>query len=91
MINIISYIIPFLGLIIYLVTIFTRKIDTKCSIRVSKMCLWMVIWTIVLFHDYPYDALKALSIMVVRLCMLAVNALYIIEALRPKRKKFNQY
>ena len=61
MINVISYIIPFLGLIICLVTIFTRKIDTKCSI------------------------------MVVRLCMLAVNTLYIIEALRPKRKKFNQY
>lgn len=91
MINVISYLIPFLGLIICLVTVFTRKIDTKYSIRVSKMCLWMTIWTIVLFYDYPYDALKAVSIMVVRLCMLAVNTLYIIEALRPKRKKFNQY
>lgn len=86
MINLISYLVPFFGLIVCLFVVFTRKIDTKCSIRVSKMCLWMTIWTIVLFYDYPYDALKAVPIMVVRLCMLMVNILYVVEALRPKRK-----
>lgn len=91
MINIISYLVPFFGLIVCLVAVFTRKIDTRCPIRVSKMCLWMTIWTIVLFYDYPYDALKAVSIMIVRLCMLMVNILYVVEALRIKRKKFNQY
>lgn len=89
MINLISYLVPFFGLAICLVAVFTRKIDTRCPIRVSKMCLWMTIWTIVLFYDYPYDALKAVSIMVVRLCMLMVNILYVIEALRPKRKLQN--
>ncbi len=89
MINLISYLVPFFGLTIGLVAVFARKIDTKCSIRVSKMCLWMTIWTIVLFYDYPYDALKAVSIMVVRLCMLMVNILYVVEALRPKRKLQN--
>lgn len=89
MINLISYLVPFFGLAICLVAVFTRKIDTSCPIRVSKMCLWMTIWTIVLFYDYPYDALKAVSIMVVRLCMLMVNILYVVEALRPKRKLQN--
>ena len=86
MINLISYLVPFFGLAICLVAVFTRKIDTRCPIRVSKICLWMTIWTIVLFYDYPYDALKAVSIMVVRLCMLMVNILYVIEALRPNEK-----
>lgn len=86
MINLISYLVPFFGLAICLVAVSTRKIDTRCSIRVSKMCLWMTIWTIVLFYDYPYDALKAVSIMVVRLCMLMVNILYVVEALRPNEK-----
>ena len=86
MINLISYLVPFFGLVICLVAVSTRKIDTRCPIRVSKMCLWMTIWTIVLFYDYPYDALKAVSIMVVRLCMLMVNILYVVEALRPNEK-----
>lgn len=87
MINLISYIVPFFGLIICLVVMFTKRIDTKCPIRISKICLWILVWTIVLFYDYPYDALKAVSIMLVRLFLLTLNILYIAEAIlyRPRK------
>ena len=95
MINLISYIVPFFGLAICLFVMFTKRIDTKCPIRISKICLWVLVWTIVLFYDYPYDALKALSIMLVRVFLLTLNILYIAEAIlyRPcrtiNRKKIN--
>lgn len=80
MINTISYLTPFLGLIICVIVVLTNSIDTKCPIRISKMCLWLLIWMIVAYHDYPYDALKAFSIMMVRVFMLIVNILYIVES-----------
>lgn len=87
MINLISYVVPFFGLAICLFVMFTSKIDTKCPIRISKICLWILVWTIVLFYDYPYDALKAFSIMFVRVFLLILNVLYIAEAIlyRPRR------
>lgn len=89
MINLISYVVPWLGLAVCLFVIFSHRIDTSCSIRIAKMALWVVIWTIVAIYDYPYDALKAWSIMLVRLAMLAVNTLYIAETLIAKRKEID--
>ena len=80
MINAISYVVPFIGLIVCLIVVFTHIVDTKCPIRITKMALWLIVWTIVLFYDYPYDALKAWSIMIVRVMMLMLNIMYIIEA-----------
>lgn len=80
MISLVSYLRPFFGLAICLFVVFTRRINTKCPIRISKMCLWITVWTIVLFYDYPYPDEKAFAIMMVRLSLLAVNILYIIES-----------
>lgn len=89
MINVISYVAPFLGLSVCLFVVFTHHIDTKCPIRITKLALWLIIWTIVLFYDYPYDALKAWSIMIVRVLMLIVNIMYVVEAAlyAPRRRK----
>ena len=89
MINLISYVVPFIGLIVCLFVVFTRRIDTRCPIRISKMALWLIIWTIVIFYDYPYDAMKAWSIMIVRVAMLVANIMYVVEAIlyEPRRYK----
>ena len=89
MINIISYLMPFFGLIVCLFVVFTRKIDTKCPIRVTKMCLWLVIWMLIAYYDYPYDATKAASDTTARVLLFTINCLYIAESIlyRYKRKK----
>lgn len=89
MINVISYLMPFFGLIVCLVVVFTRKIDTKCPIRVTKMCLWLVVWMLVAYYDYPYDAVKATSDTTARVLLLVINCLYIAESIlyRHKHKK----
>ena len=89
MINIISYLMPFFGLIVCLFVVFTRKIDTKCPIRVSKMCLWLLVWMLVAYYDYPYDAVKETADTIARVLLLAINCLYIAESMlyRHKRNK----
>lgn len=89
MITNINYLVPFLGLVICLFVIMTRSIDTKCPIRAAKICLWIIIWMIIIYYDYPWDADKLLSITIVRCLMLSVNILYIVEAIifAPRRKR----
>lgn len=89
MINLISYLVPFFGLFICVIVVVSHNIDTKCPIRICKMCLWMTIWMMVAYHDYPYDATKAIPIMIVRLLMLVVNVLYIAESMlyEPSRRR----
>lgn len=89
MINVISYLMPFFGLIVCLIVVFTRKIDTKCPIRVTKMCLWLLFWTLIAYYDYPYDAVKAQSDTTARVALFIINCLYIAESIlyRYKRNK----
>lgn len=93
MITTINYWVPFLGLIICLFVILTRSIDTRCPIRATKIVLWIIIWTIIIYYDYPWQVDKQLSITIVRCLMLTVNILYIVEAVlfapRRKRNKIN--
>lgn len=90
MINIISYLVPFFGLAVCLFVVFTRRIDTKCPIRVSKMCLWLIVWTLVLYYDYPYDANKETSDTIARVLLLAINCLYITESIRKRKNKTDE-
>ena len=94
MITNINYLVPFLGLMICLFVIFTRSIDTKCPIRATKIVLWIIIWTIIIYYDYPWEIDKLLSITIVRCLMLTVSILYIVEAAiyapRRQRKKMNE-
>ena len=90
MINIISYLMPFLGLIVCLFVVFTRKIDTKCPIRVSKMCLWLLVWTLIAYYDYPYDAVKETADTIARVLLLAINCLYIAESIRYRHKRIKK-
>ena len=91
MINIISYLMPFFGLIVCLIVVFTRKIDTKCPIRVTKMCLWLVVWTLIAYYDYPYDAAKATSDTIARVLLLVINCLYIAEPMVYRQKHIKQH
>lgn len=91
MINVISYLMPFLGLIVCFIVVSTRKIDTKCPIRVTKMCLWLVVWTLVAYYDYPYDATKATSDTTARVILLIINCLYIVEPIWYRYKRNKQY
>lgn len=90
MINVISYLMPFLGLIVCLIVVSTRKIDTKCPIRVTKMCLWLVVWTLVAYYDYPYDAIKETSDTTARVLLLVINCLYIAESIPYRRKRITK-
>ncbi len=90
MINIISYLMPFFGLIVCLFVVFTRKIDTKCSIRVSKMCLWLLVWTLIAYYDYPYDAVKETADTIARVLLLAINCLYIAESMLYRHKRIKK-
>ena len=94
MITTVNYLVPFLGLLICLFVIFTHSIDTKCPIRATKIVIWIIIWTIIIYHDYPWEIDKLLSITIVRCLMLMVNILYIVEGVifspRRKRKLINE-
>ena len=90
MINIISYLMPFFGLIVCLFVVFTRKIDTKCPIRVSKMCLWLLVWMLVAYYDYPYDAFKETADTIARVLLLAINCLYIAESMLYRHKRIKK-
>ena len=90
MINVISYLMPFFGLIVCLIVVFTRKIDTKCPIRVTKMCLWLVIWMLIAYYDYPYDATKAVSDTTARVLLFTINCLYIAESILHRHKRNKQ-
>lgn len=90
MINVISYLMPFAGLIVCMVVVLTRKIDTKCPIRVTKLCLWLVTWMLVAYYDYPYDAIKETSDTTARVLLFAINCLYIVESLLEKNKDNKQ-
>lgn len=90
MINVISYLMPFLGLIVCLIVVSTRKIDTKCPIRVTKMCLWLVVWTLVAYYDYPYDAIKETSDTTARVLLLVINCLYIAESILYRHKRIKK-
>ena len=90
MINIISYLMPFFGLIVCLFVVFTRKIDTKCPIRVSKMCLWLLVWMLIAYYDYPYDAVKETADTIARVLLLAINSLYIAESIRYRHKRIKK-
>lgn len=87
MINVISYLMPFFGLIVCLFVVFTRKIDTKCPIRVSKMCIWLIVWMLVAYYDYPYDEAKATSDTIARVLLLVINCLYITESILYRHKR----
>lgn len=93
MINTINYSLPVLGLGICLFVIFTHKIDTRCPIRIAKMCLWISVWALIFYYDYPRPHEPALTIMIARLLLIAINALYIIEAciyIPVRKKRFKQ-
>lgn len=90
MINVISYLMPFFGLIVCLFVVFTRRIDTKCPIRVSKMCLWLIVWTLISYYDYPYDATKEATDTIARVLLLAINCLYIAESIRYRHKRIKK-
>lgn len=90
MINVISYLMPFLGLIVCLIVMSTRKIDTKCPIRVTKMCLWLVVWTLIAYYDYPYDAVKETSDTTARVLLLVINCLYIAESILYRHKRISK-
>ena len=90
MINIISYLMPFFGLIVCLFVVFTRKIDTKCPIRGSKMCLWLLVWMLVAYYEYPYDAVKETSDTIARVLLLAINCLYIAESMLYRHKRIKK-
>lgn len=90
MINIISYLMPFFGLIVCLFVVFTRKIDTKCPIRVSKMCLWLLVWMLIAYYDYPYDAVKETADTIARVLLLAINCLYIAESMPYRHKRIKK-
>ena len=87
MINVISYLMPFFGLVVCLVVVFTRKIDTKCPIRVTKMVLWLVVWMLIAYYDYPYDAVKETSDTTARVLLLIINCLYIAESILYRHKR----
>lgn len=80
MITLINYWVPFFGLILCLVAIFNKRINTKTDLRIIVVVMWLIVWMTVIYYDYPYEIDKVLSITFVRVVMLIINALYILEA-----------
>lgn len=80
MITLINYWVPFFGLILCLVAIFNKRINTKTDLRIIVVVMWLIVWMTVIYYDYPYGIDKVLSITFVRVVMLIINALYILEA-----------
>ena len=80
MITTINYLVPFFGLLLCLITIFSISINTKSDLRVMVVVMWIIVWTVVIYYDYPYEIDKVLSITFVRVLMLIINIFYVIES-----------
>lgn len=80
MITLINYLVPFFGLILCLIAVFSKRINTKSDLRIVVVVMWLIVWMTVIYYDYPYEIDKVLSITFVRVMMLIINALYIFEA-----------
>ena len=80
MITTINYSVPFFGLLLCLIAIFSISINTKSDLRVMVVVMWIIVWTVVIYYDYPYEIDKVLSITFVRVLMLIINIFYVIES-----------
>ncbi len=80
MITLINHLVPFFGLILCLIAVFNKRINTKSDLRIVVIVMWLIVWMTVIYYDYPYEIDKVLSITFVRVVMLFINALYIIES-----------
>jgi hydrogenase-4 membrane subunit HyfE len=86
-ISVINYAIPYLAVIMSLYVLLTRKIDTSCNIRAAKICLWVIIWVLLMWSDYEKSFAPVASITVARMIALAINILDIKEVIKYRVKK----
>ena len=63
-----------------MIAIFSISINTKSDLRVMVVVMWIIVWTVVIYYDYPYEIDKVLSITFVRVLMLIINIFYVIES-----------
>lgn len=75
MTDLINYLLPVLGLLLSVIVVFTRKINTKSPVCIARMCLWMVLWMFWLWADWGSDFEPNFLTVMARFTALLLNLL----------------
>ena len=83
----INYSLPMLGLLLSVVVVFMRKINTKNPICIARMCLWMVLWLFWLWADWGSSFEPNFLSVMARFTALLLNLLAVKALTKPRSIK----
>lgn len=90
MLTTVNNILPILGLILCIVVMLIRSINTRGSICAAKLNLYAVGWLMLIWADFTPDFVPVFASVLFRLTMLVNNLLYIKLITIPYPVKFKK-
>lgn len=88
MLNTFNYMLPMFGLLVCLIVVLTRRVNTRGSICAAKLHLYAIGWLILLWADWGSDFVPVFATVLFRLIILINNLLYIKQLTMPKPMSF---
>lgn len=90
MLNTVNYVLPMLGLMLCIVVMLIRSINTRGAICAAKLNLYAVGWLMLLWADFGADFVPVFATVLFRLTMLINNLLYVKLITIPYPVKFKK-
>lgn len=90
MLNTVNYVLPILGLVLCVVVMLIRSINTRGAICAAKLNLYAVGWLMLLWADFGSDFVPVFATVLFRLTMLVNNLLYVKLITIPYPVKFKK-
>lgn len=90
MLTTVNNILPILGLILCIVVMLIRSINTRGAICAAKLNLYAVGWLMLLWADFAADFVPVFATVLFRLTMLINNLLYVKLITIPYPVKFKK-
>ena len=90
MLTTVNNILPILGLILCIVVMLIRSINTRGAICAAKLNLYAVGWLMLLWADFGSDFVPVFATVLFRLTMLVNNLLYVKLITIPYPVKFKR-
>ena len=88
MLNIISHVIPILGLLLCIVVTLIKTINTRSAICTAKLHLYAVGWLVLVWAVWGSDYMPNFAITMFSLIMLINNLIYVKQLTIPRPIKF---
>lgn len=88
MLSTVNHAMPMLGLLVCLIVMLTRKVNTRGAICIAKLNLYAFGWLLLLWADWGTGHTPVFTTVAFRLIMLVNNLLYIKQLTMPKPVSF---